>query len=499
VDGAARWLRAESGCSRVAVIGIGLGGIVARVALAQGAPIDDLALWGVPARGRSLLRELRAFARLTGIEVVDPDPGAPPPLPEGYSEISGFVISADTKAALEATDLASLDLPDAAGRRVLLLERDGVPVDDALKEGFAARGAPVAVMPGDGFGAMTNHPQEAVLPRAVVDGVLGWLAQAPAGEIASGDAPEERETLELGAVRERAFAVPRPGGDNLFGVLTDPIAPSADGLAVVLVNPGSVRRTGPNRMWVEVARRWAARGVPVLRLEVEGVGDSGGDGTPYKDTAVFYEESFADQVSAALDELQAQGVASRFVVGGLCSSSYWAFHALLDDERVRSGLLLNLFCFFWDPVYAERAHVPQARKMLRPSWWLKLIRGKVDRAGMRRFARWIVRAPFKLLSRLGRGGGDEIDRALDALRDDGKRAVLWFCPDEPLLARMERDGRIEHLDRWPNLELRRLTATDHVFRAVWMQRQVHAELDETIGRELELLSGERPPEAALAQ
>jgi hypothetical protein len=137
--------------------------------------------------------------------------------------------------------------------------------------------------------------------------------------------------------------------------------------------------------------------------------------------------------------------------------------------------------------------------MLRPSWWLKLIRGKIDRARMRRFARWIVRAPFKLASRLGRGGRDEIDRALDSLRDDGKRAVLWFCPDEPLLARMERDGRLEHLDRWPNLEVRRLTATDHVFRAVWMQRRVHDELDETIARELELLSSERPPEAALTQ
>ena len=55
-------LRSEA--SRVTAIGIGLGGMVVASALAHGAEIDDVVLWGAAIRGRSLLREMRAFALL---------------------------------------------------------------------------------------------------------------------------------------------------------------------------------------------------------------------------------------------------------------------------------------------------------------------------------------------------------------------------------------------------------------------------------------------------
>src|SRR5271155_904120 len=51
---AARWLCRSGHAGRVAVIGIGLGGMVSCRAALGGAPIDDLVLWSVPARGRTL-------------------------------------------------------------------------------------------------------------------------------------------------------------------------------------------------------------------------------------------------------------------------------------------------------------------------------------------------------------------------------------------------------------------------------------------------------------
>src|SRR5271155_4300175 len=62
VDAAARWLRRDAGAAQVAVIGIGLGGMVSCRAALSGAPIDELVLWSASARGRTLLRELRAFS-----------------------------------------------------------------------------------------------------------------------------------------------------------------------------------------------------------------------------------------------------------------------------------------------------------------------------------------------------------------------------------------------------------------------------------------------------
>ena len=43
------------------------------------------------------------------------------------------------------------------------------------------------------------------------------------------------------------------------------------------MNAGGVRHIGPNRMWVEAARRWAAQGIPSARVDFIRVGESDGD------------------------------------------------------------------------------------------------------------------------------------------------------------------------------------------------------------------------------
>src|SRR4051794_21796423 len=75
------------------------------------------------------------------------------------------------------------------------------------------------------------------------------------------------------AIEERPFAV-HAGGLTLLGVLSEPAAgrPAAD-TCLVLLNAGALRRVGPNRIWLELARRWAARGLTVLRIDVARLGD----------------------------------------------------------------------------------------------------------------------------------------------------------------------------------------------------------------------------------
>src|SRR5204863_777764 len=74
-------------------------------------------------------------------------------------------------------------------------------------------------------------------------------------------------------LRETPLWVDRPSA-RLFGVLTESLHAQAQLCAVLLAGQG---HTGPNRMWVEIARRWAARGVPTLRIESSWIGDPEGD------------------------------------------------------------------------------------------------------------------------------------------------------------------------------------------------------------------------------
>ena len=66
VTAAAGWFAETRPGHPVAVLGLGLGGLVAAQAAADGAPIDELILWGAQPQGRSMLREQRAFAKLQG-------------------------------------------------------------------------------------------------------------------------------------------------------------------------------------------------------------------------------------------------------------------------------------------------------------------------------------------------------------------------------------------------------------------------------------------------
>ena len=267
VAAAAAWLRESTGCRRVATIGIGLGGLVACRAMAAGAAIDDLVLWAVPARGRTLLRELRVFARLNATEVDASDAldrpamPEPPPLADGSLEVGGFLLDAETVSALEALDLTKLALPARSSRRALMLERDGIDVDRRLREHLESAGVEVSVAPGPGFGRMMAHPQQAKPPTEEFAVVADWLGKvAGPGDAAApgaGGAPETAEIAHGEArVRETPISIEQPCG-RLWGVLCEPI----DGPTAPLRGRAAQRgRPAPNRPGAAVGRAGARLG-----------------------------------------------------------------------------------------------------------------------------------------------------------------------------------------------------------------------------------------------
>ena len=63
---------------------------------------------------------------------------------------------------------------------------------------------------------------------------------------------------------------------RLVGVLTRPESAERAGgdVAVVITNSGIIHRVGANRVHVRLARALAAAGVPCLRYDLPGIGDS---------------------------------------------------------------------------------------------------------------------------------------------------------------------------------------------------------------------------------
>lgn len=483
---AAAWVRAETRADRIVALGMGLGGMLAYRCAALGADIDDLVLWAVAARGRTLVRQLRAMSRLEQAQFFE-GLQAPPPSAPGELEVTGFVLGADTVRDLEALDLPSLPLPHPERRRVLVLGRDGV-VDQALLTHLSATGVQLETGPGRGYGDMTSHPQVATAADPVLQTVQTWLAGAPADSVAGRPAsgtsppPPSQDTLTGDGWSEVPIAVEH-AGQRLAGIVAAPATPVAGGVCAVLLNTGSVRRTGPNRMWVEAARRWAARGVPSLRVDLPGIGDADGPLVAYADDARFHEPELLDQLRSALDDLSERGLGERFLLVGLCSGAYWAFRTGLDDPRVTGLALLNQRVVVWDEGLAASRDI---RRLLteRPS--LRRFRRAVTAHRVREVLGWLLHASVRILRRAGAGEPRPVrsEDLLERLRTSGTRATYLFAEREPLSDELIRSGWLARLEQTGNATVQRLAVADHTLRPAWAQGRAHEVLDAALEREL---------------
>jgi alpha-beta hydrolase superfamily lysophospholipase len=536
-DTAARWLAQEENATQVAAVGIGLGGIVSCRAALSGAPIDELVLWSVPSRGRAFLRELRTFAAFEVANLLDAGESAPgsDPADDGTIVANGYLLSAETVFDLEQLDLGEADISTISTRRALLLGRDGLKVDGELPAMLERVGTEVTVADGPGYGAMMVEAQDARTPREVFELVSSWLQEGESSRGASSreassrgessaastdgkqiapapaplDEPADRDELLIHssgvALRERPVSLDGPGG-QLFGVLTEPLGVRRE-LCALLLNAGPQRRTGPNRMWVEIARRWAATGVPTLRLDAAGIGDADGDATVLGQVTAFYRPVYVEQVRAALQILSERGLPPRFVMLGLCSGAYWSAQAAVADRRVAAVIMLNPRTLVFDEWrHTLRRTRRLGKQMLLPSTWGKVLRGEIKLEKHLETGRTLVaratsgptRAREQIIAaRHARGAArapdtrEPIEDLFDALRDRDQRALLMFTGKEVLRGELSRKGVFDRMDRWPNLELALLgtSADTHTLTPLWLQRQVHALVDRVLEDELKRLPG----------
>lgn len=116
-------------------------------------------------------------------------------------------------------------------------------------------------------------------------------------------------------------------GERLLGILHVPEQRSAD-IGMVLVVGGPQYRIGSHRQFVLLARALAEAGIPVLRFDYRGMGDS--EGT-FRDF-----EAVSADIRAAVDTLTGQlPDVGRVVLWGLCdAASANAFYALSDGRIV---------------------------------------------------------------------------------------------------------------------------------------------------------------------
>jgi alpha-beta hydrolase superfamily lysophospholipase len=265
---------------------------------------------------------------------------------------------------------------------------------------------------------------------------------------------------------------------------------------VLILNTGSERRIGPNRLWVSFARERAARGETVMRLDQAGVGES--DLRPGSRENDVYGAAVQDDVRIAAEWLRDQAGAAHCTVVGICSGGFHAFHAALGGLPIHGIVPINPMLFYWHPNISLRdtattsggqlVHISNAKRSLRdPKKWLSLLRGEVDARGLARviLARNLRRARLALrgLARaIGRPGPKDLGVDLRNIAANGVAVNFLFSHGEPGLTLLhEETGRIgRRLQESNLLNVSMIADADHTFTAASSRTRLYAALHDVL-------------------
>ncbi|HEY1734554.1 MAG TPA: alpha/beta fold hydrolase [Acidimicrobiales bacterium] len=371
----------------VALCGLRMGALLAAAAAGRREDVDAVVLWDPCRTGRDFLRRQQA---LQAGRFAD---GAT----DGVLEVPGHVLGRPL-----ARELAALTVPSALrARRALVVARPGEPTEAR----FAGPDGTGPVVPADVVLAGPGE-QEALLdvdpltcrePAGAIAGITGWLGRTMVALAAAG----RRETGRLAGPAATAgpvepvwtrpgstrVAVDDPGAEapglvtervvrlgdvGLFAVETSPAAPET-GKVVVFLSSGLDRHTGPSRLWVTLARRWAADGVRCVRVDLSGLGESPAR-RGQAEQVLRAPEAF-DDVRQVVDA--AAGDAGDVVLVGLCSGGYQALESAL--ELSPGGVLaVNPLLRFTPPELLAGGVVDPRRRLCVPKRpWVGAVRARV--------------------------------------------------------------------------------------------------------------------------
>jgi len=209
-------------------------------------------------------------------------------------------------------------------------------------------------------------------------------------------------------------------GESLVGVLSEG-APSA-GRGVLIVVGGPQYRVGSHRQFTLLARHLAEGGVPVLRFDYRGMGDSSGEARTF--------EHAGSDIRCAIDALFASVPSlRRVVIWGLCDAASAALVYAHQDARVSGLVLLNPWVRTQQGLARVQLRHYYLRRLLQASLWQKVLRGEFR---IREAAAALVKIVVDAAGR-GRAPEDSPDSRTDAPLPDRMEEGLRRFQGEVLL------------------------------------------------------------------
>ena len=161
-------------------------------------------------------------------------------------------------------------------------------------------------------------------------------------------------------------------GSQLLGLLHGANASATTGAIIVVGGPQY--RVGSHRQFVHLARSLAYGGVPTLRFDYRGMGDSDG--------ALLGFEHVDEDIAAAVDALcERCPQIENIVLIGLCDAASAALMYAPNDARVKRLIIMNPWVRSAESHARATVKHYYLQRILAPEMWGKILRGQFDWRG----------------------------------------------------------------------------------------------------------------------
>ncbi|WP_158169117.1 alpha/beta fold hydrolase [Methylobacterium mesophilicum] len=428
---AVMFLRTEAEAKEIVLVGLRLGATLAAL-VAANCNVDGLALLAPFTSGRAYLREMRL--RATTIDHL-PD-GTPIPQKADELLLGSFRLHSSLIVDISKIDLfADIRAP---APRVLIIGSD----TKRLAQRYKDLGCEVST---DLFPELANllvSDMFSETPTEAFKHVTNFVIHQASLSTETRRTPAPASQINGPGWSER----PRQFGHGMFGVLCRPEHSAADTPIILFIGSGRNPHSGRGRQIVALSRKLAQSGVSSFRFDLLGIGDS----VERRDgSSPLYSLDAVNDVRAVIDHLQAS-TQNPVMVVGFCSGAFLAFHAICRDERISAAVLVNLFCFDWNPSYDLET------MMRNPNWGLASYAAQAkSRASWSR----LFRDPKRILSilmKLSRLAGrvskrsvknifqkvnfqDTVSGRIDNVRKRGASLAFIFSENEPGMLEVYRN------------------------------------------------------------
>jgi len=245
-------------------------------------------------------------------------------------------------------------------------------------------------------------------------------------------------------------------GDTCIGVVVDALDQTDCRTGVVIVVGGPQYRVGSHRQFVVLARALARAGIPAIRFDCRGMGDSDGERRNFERIDAAIESA----VAALVRETRVTDV----VLWGLCDGASAALIYASQNPRIAGVVALNPWARSPQIAAVTRVRHYYLRRLFSGELWRKALTGGV---GIRRSAGELVASVRGALGDRAHAGDDYLRRMHDGWMRF-RRPVLFVLSGRDFTARefeawVAQDRARTALLQQTNADVHRSDAADHTF------------------------------------